>query len=178
MDEVQPEEGMAAVLDAAIHMNAAALAGMPLNGGGGIHDRKFVRVRRDADIIARHHRDLREQGAFGLPALRAAAGMIVSDLPLDRHLNGVLVAMEGKRPAREIRRAGFYTLIDGRVDLDRACHLRLPRWFFRFAIIDSTLPSGTARGCEDARVRAGVQHGISITVIIPHFPDGRPICPA
>jgi hypothetical protein len=42
--------------------------------------------------------------------------MIVSDLPLDRHLNGVLVAMAGKRPASEIRRTGFYTLIYGGVD--------------------------------------------------------------
>ena len=37
-------------------------------------------------------------------------------LPLDHHLDGVLIALAHKGPAHEILRLGFHTLIHGRVD--------------------------------------------------------------
>ena len=56
--EIEAMEGMPGVLDAAIHVNAAVLAGIAVDGGGGIRDLKLVPVRRDADAVARHDRDL------------------------------------------------------------------------------------------------------------------------
>ena len=44
----------------------------------------------------------------------AAAYMIVCTWPLNRHLNGVLIAFAHKRPARKIRRPSFHPLIHGR----------------------------------------------------------------
>ena len=116
MNEIEAMEGMPGVLDAAIHVNAAVLAGIAMDGGGGIRDLKLVPVRRDADAVARHDRDLRKQRAFGLPALRAAAYVIVRALRTDRHLDGILTAVARKGPAREIRRSGFRTLIHARVN--------------------------------------------------------------
>ena len=116
MNEIQPVEGMARVLDPAIHVNAAVPAGVSLDRRGRIHGREFMPVRGHADVLPRHDRDLREHRALGLPALRAAADVIVRALPLDRHLDGVLIALAHKGPAREILRPGFHTLIHGRVD--------------------------------------------------------------
>src|SRR5712692_9027856 len=70
---------MALVLDPAIHVHAALLAGMPLDGGLGVHDRELVAVRRDAQVVAPHDGDLREQRPFRFPALGAAAHVIVRD---------------------------------------------------------------------------------------------------
>ena len=116
MNEIQAVEGMVGVHNSAIHMNAAVLAGMALDDGGGIHDLKLILVRRYAKVVARHDRDLRKQCTFRLPALRAAAHVVVCALPIDRHLDRVLIAMARKRPAGKIGCGGFQTLIHGRVN--------------------------------------------------------------
>ena len=42
--------------------------------------------------------------------------MIMCTLAVNRYLNAVLIAFAHKRPAREILRPGFHTLIHGRVN--------------------------------------------------------------
>ena len=72
LDEVEAEEMMLGVLDAPEHVGAALLARMAPDRGGFIHDVEFLGVADDLDLVARNHRHLGEQGAFGFPA--AAAG--------------------------------------------------------------------------------------------------------
>ena len=50
MDEIQAVERVLGVFDAAEHMNAAARAGMALDGGGGIDDLELVPVGRDRTL--------------------------------------------------------------------------------------------------------------------------------
>ena len=88
MNEVEAMEGMLGVLDPAIHVNTAIPAGMALNGGGAIHDLELVTIRRNAHAVAAHDRDLREQCAVGLPALRATANMVMG-LSLAKTLSAV-----------------------------------------------------------------------------------------
>ena len=80
MDEVQAVEGVGLVLDAAVHVGAAALAGVALDGGRGVDDLQLVAVLGHRDVVARHNGDDREHRAFRLPALGAAAGMVVGDV--------------------------------------------------------------------------------------------------
>ena len=84
VDEVEAVERMVLVLDAAVHVHAAAVAGMAL-------DRRAWRRRPSAcaplavtlELVARHDRDHREQRAGRLPALGAAAGVVEGDVALD-----------------------------------------------------------------------------------------------
>ena len=116
MDEIKPEEWVIFVFDTAIHMNAAPRAGVSLNTCGGVHDLKLMFVRGYAEVVTRHDRDPREHCALRLPALRAAAYVIMCTLPFNRYLNGALIAFAHERPAREILRPRFHTLIHGRVN--------------------------------------------------------------
>src|SRR3989442_13008617 len=109
---------MALVLDPAVHVHAALLAGMALDGRLGIDDRELVAVRLDAQVVASHDGDLREQRPFGFPALGAAAHVIVRGLPLDRYLDLVLRAVAKQRAARKILRRGLQSTVDRRMYLD------------------------------------------------------------
>src|SRR5437879_8826760 len=109
---------MALVLYPSIHVHAALLAGMPVDGSLGVHDRELVAVRLDAQVVAPHDGDLREQRPFGIPALGAAAHVIVRALPLDRYLDPVLRAVAIKRPACEILCRGLQSAVDRWVYLD------------------------------------------------------------
>ena len=80
MDEVEAVERMLGVLDPPVHVDAAALAGIALDGGARIDDGEFVAVLRHRQVGARHHGDDGEDRAGRLPALGAAAGMVVGDL--------------------------------------------------------------------------------------------------
>jgi len=124
MDEIEAVERVATVLDAAIHMDAAVLAGVPLNGRRRVDDRQLLCVRGDTEVVPRHYRDLGEQGALGFPALGATAEMVVRALPLDRHFDGILRTSAQQRAAREIRRTSLHTLIHVRVN--RYSHVRHP----------------------------------------------------
>src|SRR5712672_4021126 len=66
MDEVEAVERMRLVLDAAVHMGAADLAGVPLDRRRGVDDLKLVAVLKHAHAVAWHHRDHREGRPFGL----------------------------------------------------------------------------------------------------------------
>src|SRR5262245_30499853 len=88
MDKIEPVERMRSVLDAAIHVDAAIFAGVPLDGRIGIHDLELVGVLGNTQLAARHNRDLREHCARGLPALGASAYVIVGALGRNGHLDG------------------------------------------------------------------------------------------
>src|SRR5437870_12674842 len=91
---------------------------MPLDRRLGIGDRQLVAVRLDAEVVARYDGDLREQRPFRLPALGAAAHVIVRALPLDRYLDPVLRAVAIKRPACKVLRRGFQPAVDRWMYLD------------------------------------------------------------
>ncbi len=116
MDEVEPVEWMLGVLDAAVHVRAAAGAGMPLYGGVGIHDLELVAVLADLHLVARGDRNLREQRPRGLPALGASAHVVEGGLAGDRHFDGIACALAHQRAAAEARRAGLHAVVHGRMN--------------------------------------------------------------
>src|SRR6185437_680146 len=112
MDEVETIEGMALVLDAAIHMRAAGLAGIALNYCGRIDDLQLLAVFEHRHVLARHYGDDRENRAFRLPALGAAAGVVVRDVALDADLDRLVLAFADERSAAEVARALLHAAID------------------------------------------------------------------
>lgn len=90
-------------LDATEHVYPAALAGVSLDSGGRVHDGQLLCVFGDGDGVAGNYSDDGKQRSGGLPALRAATGVIVSDIAgqLNHHLVGGAFAVEVT--AREVR---------------------------------------------------------------------------
>src|SRR2546425_9479498 len=89
---------MLRVLDAAVHVHAAIPAGVPLNGGVGIHDLELVGVLGNTELVARHNGDLREQCARGLPAFGASTDVIIGALGRNAYLDGIARAFARERP--------------------------------------------------------------------------------
>lgn len=85
--------------DGTVEMDAAFLAGMPLDKCGRIDNGEFVGVFQHLDAVCRCDRNDGEGRAFRLPALGAAAGVIVRDVALDAHLHGIALAIANKRAA-------------------------------------------------------------------------------
>ncbi len=56
---------------------------MPLDEVNRIDDCELVTVFEDLDIVTRRHGDDRENRTVRLPALGAAAGMVISNVALD-----------------------------------------------------------------------------------------------
>src|SRR5437667_5286658 len=123
MDEVQPVKGVALVLDAPVHVHAATGARVSLDGGGRVDDLELVRICGHAELVARHHRDLREQRAGRLPAFRAAASMVMSALALDRHDDLPVGAFAIQRAASEAWRRGLDAVVDR--GMDGKCHVNI-----------------------------------------------------
>jgi len=61
-------------------MDAAFLTGIALDGGRFVDDVEFIAVGSYRDGILGDHADDREEGTFGLPAFRAATGVVVCDV--------------------------------------------------------------------------------------------------
>src|SRR5215203_4464958 len=120
MDEIQPVEWMVLVLDATVHVNAARRAGVSLDRGARVDDPELVFVRYHLHVVTRNHGDDRENRSVRFPAFCAAARVVVGNLPLDRHPDGILGALADEGSPGEIARCGPHTLIDGWVDRDRA----------------------------------------------------------
>src|ERR1700716_2991037 len=118
MDEVKAVEGMRLVLDAAIHMRAAHLAGISLDRRRAIDDLQLVAVFEHRHIFARHNGDHREGRAVGLPAFGAAAGMVVGDVALDADLDRPVLAFADQRSAGKAARTLLYTAVNGWVDMN------------------------------------------------------------
>src|SRR5438132_1395330 len=120
MEEVEAEEGMSLVLDAPVHVHTAPGAGVALDGGLLVHDLELLVVRGHADLVPSGYADQREQRAFGLPALGAAAHVVERHVRRDAHRHRIARAPAGECSACEARRALLYTLINQGVNLD--CH--------------------------------------------------------
>src|SRR5688500_10709295 len=116
MYEIQAVERMPAVLDPAVQVYAAAFAGVALNRRFRVDDGQLVRVRGDADFVARYYRHDREQRAFGLPAFGATASMVVRRLGLDGDFDRVRRTLADQCSACEILGGRLEALIDGGVD--------------------------------------------------------------
>src|SRR5262249_33591677 len=107
---------MLGVLDAAVHVHAAIPAGVPLNGGVGIHDLELFSVLGHTELVARHNGDLREQCACGLPAFGASTAPLTPALGRNAHLDGITRAFASERAPREVWRAGFHAVVHCRMN--------------------------------------------------------------
>src|SRR5215468_6676097 len=118
MYEIEPIERMRLVLDAPKHMDAASGASVALNCCRRVDNLKLIAVSRNADLVARNDGDNGELRTGGLPALRAAAGVIMGRLRSYRNGNRTLTAFALERAALEVLGAG----------LDAAIHRRMDRY--------------------------------------------------
>src|SRR5262249_53970589 len=122
VNEVEPEKRVLAVFDSAVKMNAAILAGIPLDRCFRVDDRELVRVLHDGDLVTGYDGDYGEQRTPGLPALRAPANMIVGRLRLHGQLHRTLRALADERSAREALRALLDAVVYGGMDRNRGWH--------------------------------------------------------
>src|ERR1700716_3283141 len=109
---------MPLVLDAAVHMRSALLAGVSLARRRAIDDLQFIAVFEHRHIFARHNGDHREDCPVGLPAFGAAAGMVVGDIALDADLDRPVLAFAEQRSAGKAARTLLYTAVNGWVDMN------------------------------------------------------------
>src|SRR5579859_751977 len=118
MDEVEAIEGMALVLDAAIHMRAADLAGIALDHRGRIDDLQLVAVLEHRHVLTGYHGDDREHRALWLPAFGATAGVIMRHVALDADLDRLVLAFADQGAAAEAARAFLHAAVDRWVELN------------------------------------------------------------
>ena len=102
--------------DATEEMDAAFLAGIALDGGRFVDDVEFIAVGSYRDGILGDHANDREESAFGLPAFRAATGVVVRDVAGkgDFDLPGGAMAVE--LAALEVGIAFRDAVVDGGVN--------------------------------------------------------------
>src|SRR5262249_992692 len=117
MDEVKTIERVTLVLDAAVHVGTACLASVALDHCGGIDDLQLVAILEHRHVLTGHHRDDRECCASRLPALGAAAGMVVGDVALDADLDRLVLAFADDGPAGENAGAFLYATVDGWMEI-------------------------------------------------------------
>src|SRR4029453_17545249 len=115
---VQAVERMARVLDAAVHMRAAALAGVALNRCGRIDNLELVAVFEHGHVLPRYDGDDGEDRALGLPALGAAAGVVMGDIVLDPRLARLVPAFADQGAAGKAARASLYAVVNRGVDVN------------------------------------------------------------
>src|SRR5690242_2704729 len=118
MNEVETIEGVTLVLDAAVHVGAAGLAGIALDHRRGIDDLQLVAVFEDRHVLARDHGDDREGRARRLPAFGAAASMIMSDVALDADLDRPVLAFADQGAATEAAGALLHAVVNRWVELN------------------------------------------------------------
>src|ERR1035437_7831696 len=118
MDEIEAVERMRLVLDAAVHMRAANLAGVPLDCRRGIDDVKLVAVFEHLHIVPRDDGEHRKDCALGFPAFGAAAGVVVGDIALDADLDRLVLAFADKRSAGKCARTLLYSAVNRWMDVN------------------------------------------------------------
>src|SRR6266568_4226696 len=118
MNEIEPIERMSLVLDAAVHMSAAGLAGVSLDSGRCINDVKLVAVFEHGHAIARDDGHDGESRSGRLPAFRATTGVVVGDVALDADLDRFVRAFADQGSARKVARSLFYAIVDRWVDVN------------------------------------------------------------
>lgn len=112
--ERQTLEGMV-LLDGPVQMRATVLAGVAEDGGILVHDSELVAVLGHFDLVVGDDGDDGEESACWLPALGAAASMLVQDVALQFDFDGVSLAEAFESAAREIGVALGKTVVDQRV---------------------------------------------------------------
>src|SRR4029077_366459 len=110
-------ERMTGVLDAPVHVHAATAAGMSLDGGAGIDHCELLPVRRDAEIVLGDHGHHGKHRARRLPALGAAAGVVVRHVALAADGDRATAILTGERSALEFLGARLDALVDRRMKL-------------------------------------------------------------
>src|SRR6476620_2372822 len=118
MDEVEAVERVSLVLDAAVHVRAAGLAGVPLDSLRGIDDVKLIAIFQNGHVIARNYRHDRESRTGRFPALGAAAGVIVGDIALDVDLNRLVRAFADQGPTGKVARTFLNAVVNRWVDVN------------------------------------------------------------
>src|SRR5436305_10269552 len=118
MDEVEAVERMRLVFDAAVHMRAANLASVALDRRRGIDDLKLVAVFQHLDVVARDHRDDGEGRTLRLPALGAAAGVIMGNVAGDGDLDRLVLALADQGAAGKAARALLHSVVNRWVDMN------------------------------------------------------------
>lgn len=123
MDKVQTLEGVV-LLNATEKVDAAVLAGIAQDGGLLVDDGKLGLVGGHGDGVPGHHSDHGEKGALGLPALGAAAGVVVCDIAAQSDLDLVGGAVAVELTTGEAAGAGSDAVVDKRVQRGSHCELR------------------------------------------------------
>src|ERR1700712_1436052 len=118
MDEVEAVEGVSLVLDPAVHMRAADLAGVSLDSGGRIDNLQLVAVFQHRHIFAWHDGAHREGRPAGLPAFGTAARVVVGDITLDADFDRFVPAFANKCTAGKATRALLDAVVDRWVDMN------------------------------------------------------------
>src|SRR5262245_54127223 len=118
MDEVEAIERMTGILDAAVHVSSAGVAGAALDHRRWIDDLQLVAILEHRHVLAWHDRDNREGRPFRFPALGAAAGVVVGDVALDADFNRPIRAFADQRAAGKSARAFLDAIVDRWVELD------------------------------------------------------------
>ena len=117
---VQPVEGMARVLDAAVHVRAADLAGVALDRRGRVNDLELVAVFeriRSRSLPRQRQRRRRRSRLWGFQHLEAAAGVVVGDIALDPDRDRLVLAFADQgAPGKAAQ-----SLVSHRCQLPGAC---------------------------------------------------------
>ena len=103
-------------------MRAAGAAGVALNCGVCVDHAELVGVGGHLDGVFGDDSDDGEERARGLPALGAAAGVVVGDVALEVYDNFVLGAAAVEVTARELGVALGHAFVDGRVERESHCY--------------------------------------------------------
>lgn len=116
------------VFDAAIHVRAALLAGMALDGGARIDHLQLSGIFRDFNFVTRDNADHRKKGSCRFPAFGTAACMIMRNVTAHPHFHLIVLAATAERTAAEVRIA----LADSRIDrrmYRHSAHFQSPDYF-------------------------------------------------
>lgn len=118
VDKVETLEGVL-LLDAAEHVNTAVAASVSLDSSALVDDGELVGVGSNLELVAGDDSDDGEESTLRLPALGAAAGVVVGDLTAECDLNRVGGALASELATREAGRALGDALVDAGVEVVR-----------------------------------------------------------
>jgi hypothetical protein len=115
VDKVQTVKSVR-LLNSTVHVDSAFAACLSQNDGCGIDDLKLRFVCLDSQVVAGNNADHGEERAGGLPALRAAACMVVGNVALETDDDFIRGAATKQIASREVRVPFGDTIVDERVD--------------------------------------------------------------
>lgn len=111
MDKVQAFERVR-LFDTAEQVNPALPAGVSENDCRVVDDAELVSVGRDLDLVSGDNADDREEGAGGLPAFGASAGVVVGDVAPECDLHRPALAVAAELAPGEVGVPFGQTIID------------------------------------------------------------------